>query len=539
MINFASPDDLVLPEPIGLQPAWLASTAARKVLRVGRRGSKTRFALVAAFAGHGDGEDGAKQFPGILEGGDVVWVAVDYPNLIRVVWKEEIKPRFGNLSWAHLSEKDHTCTLDGLGTLHLVSAEAIDGIRGMGKRVRGIIVDEAAHLDLEQALLDVLLPVCLDNEAWLILMSTTNAGLDGNTEKRTPSYFNVICEQIRDGGRSGEWEEFTGTAFDNPTISPKAIHELIGEYGTNKVQLDQEVYAKLLKAGAGIAFPEFSEEVHVLPQKTEPNHRWNYYAGLDWGYVRGAYVLMGAGPDGELEQIWEYFDDFTGLHAREAAERIAKASRHLPLPEYIMADEQMWQQVGMGTTLADDYLEGLAKVYGGLENAPGLVKATHKSGSRAVKKNMSHRWLSWTGTPGSQKPWERPKYRIQPTCRKTIEMWQKLPLDPKRPDDVDTTHALDHLYDACGFVFASRPEPAIITLPPHDAINTDAGIDFQRKRVMDWSGRSTTADHARQSEENSRSVPGMPAKGFTLPGYGIVGSTRAPQGWQEGFTDED
>ena len=54
---------------------------------------------------------------------------------------------------------------------------------------------------------------------WLILMSTTNAGPDGNTRARVPSYFNLICEEIRAGKRSPEWREFTGTAYDNPATN--------------------------------------------------------------------------------------------------------------------------------------------------------------------------------------------------------------------------------------------------------------------------------------------------------------------------------
>src|SRR5882724_3792564 len=223
-------EKLVLPEPIGLQPQWLDSPASRKVVRVGRRGSKTRFALIAAIAGHGPGEDGNRMFPGIAQGGDVIWVAQDYPNLTRVVWQEELKPRLGHLPWCTLTAHPPTAKINGKGTLHLVSAEAINGIRGMGSNVVGIIIDEAAWLDLENALQDVILAILLDNNGWLIIMSTTNAGPDGNTLKRVPSYFNVICTQIRAGERGPEWVEFHGTAFDNPVISDAAINELIAEY---------------------------------------------------------------------------------------------------------------------------------------------------------------------------------------------------------------------------------------------------------------------------------------------------------------------
>lgn len=276
-------DDLVLPEPIGLQPQWLLSPASRKVVRVGRRGSKTRFALIAAIAGHGPGEDGNRMFPGIAQGGDVIWVAQDYPNLTRVVWQEELKPRMGHLPWCTLTAHPPTAKITGKGTLHLVSAEAINGIRGMGSNVVGIIIDEAAWLDLENALQDVILAILLDNNGWLIIMSTTNAGPDGNTMKRVPSYFNVICTQIRAGERGPEWVEFHGTAFDNPVISDAAIQELIKEYSPDSPKLKQEVYAELLVAGIGLALPKLDAVHHIVQRFAVPSH-WPQFGGFDWGY---------------------------------------------------------------------------------------------------------------------------------------------------------------------------------------------------------------------------------------------------------------
>ena len=48
MTSAAVDHRLYLPEPLGLQPKWLSSPASRKLLRVGRRGTKTRFAFNSA-----------------------------------------------------------------------------------------------------------------------------------------------------------------------------------------------------------------------------------------------------------------------------------------------------------------------------------------------------------------------------------------------------------------------------------------------------------------------------------------------------------
>ncbi len=281
---------LRLPEPVGKQWGWLDSPASRKVLRIGRRGTKTRFALLASIHGHGPGwEDGTPKFPGILQGGDVVWIAQTYTNLSTVLWREEIEPRFGSLPGASLDKTRHDVKLHGLGSLLLRSgeADAIRSVRGAGKNLVGVIVDEAAWLALSTALKDVILPACLDNNAWLIIMSTTNAGPDGDYDDvgrpMAPSYFNRLCTEIQKGERGPEWVEFTGTAYDNPTLDPAAIDELVAEYTPGSIALRQEVYAELLETGLGLALPGITKTIHMVPAFSPPAH-WNRWASFDWGY---------------------------------------------------------------------------------------------------------------------------------------------------------------------------------------------------------------------------------------------------------------
>jgi hypothetical protein len=283
--------ELILPEPMGKQVEWLDSPASRKLFRVGRRGMKTRFAFIAALLGHGPGwEDGEPAMRGVLQGGDVVWIAQNYPNLTTVLWREEIVPRMGHLTdWINLNAQRHDVEIPGVGALMLRSGdrEAIDSIRGIGKRLFGVIIDEAAWLDLRGALQDVILLALTDNNGWLIIMSTTNAGPDGGYDDtgapQVPSYFNILCKEIEAGTRSAEWVEFTGTAFDNPTLSPKAIQELIDEYPPDSPKLKQEVYAELLETGVGLALPGLSEATHMVEAFSPPAH-WHAWLAFDWGY---------------------------------------------------------------------------------------------------------------------------------------------------------------------------------------------------------------------------------------------------------------
>jgi hypothetical protein len=439
-----APDTLRLPSPIGLQPTWLNSRSSRKVVRVGRRGSKTRFAMLAAITGHGEGAPETPEFGGILSGGDVLWVAVDYPQLTTVLWREEIVPRFQDLSYATLNGQDHTLSLAGLGTLFLRSSEALRGVRGMGKNLKGVVIDEAAHFDLEGALLNEVLPTLLDNGGWLILMSTTNAGPDGNSEKRMPSFFNLICEGIRSGDpRFTGWEEFYGTAFDNPRINDAGIHELIGLYPAGSPALEQEVYARLLVGGIGLALPELSAAKHIVPRFPIPDY-WTHFGAFDWGYNHpwcfGWYTVDTDGNVFKVDTIWGRED----LPVTIA--NTVKAAVPMDKLRYVHAGHDCW---------ADRKARG--------ENVPTVAEQLMQAGWKRMEKanisrvsglNNFRSYVHWQAT--DTEPEREPRFKLMDTegNRRCLAQLQTMQVDPKNLEDALKMDAGagkggDDSYDEC------------------------------------------------------------------------------------------
>ncbi len=483
------PNVLRLPSPIGLQPDVLKSSSPRKVLRWGRRASKTRVAMIASIAGHGEGAPETPEFPGILHGGDVLWVAVDYPQLTTVLWREELVPRFQDLSYANLNSNEHTLTLDGLGTLFLRSSEALRGVRGMGKNLKGVVIDEAAHFDLEGALLNEVLPTLLDNGGWLMVMSTTNAGPDGNSDKRVPSFFNLICEGIRsDDPRFKGWEEFYGTAFDNPRISRDGINELIDLYPDGSPALEQEVYARLLKGGVGLALPELSADKHLIDRFPIPDY-WSHFASFDWGYnhnwVFGWYVVD---TDGNVSKV-------ETLHGRlDMPDTIAnKVSAVVPMDQlrYIHCGHDLWNQI---------------KARG--ENTPTLFEQFKAKGWRRMEKanisrvtglNNFRAYTHWKAT--DTEPERVPRFRMFNTegNRWCLGQLQQIQLDPDNLEDalkVDADQAGkggDDGYDETRMGLASRPLKGDLHKkysPNNDAPHHDPHVTFKTKdgRPPVWIG---------------------------------------------------
>jgi hypothetical protein len=195
----------------------------------------------------------------------------------------------------------------------------------MGKRLAGMIVEEAAWLDLQSALKDVILPALMDNEGWLVLISTTNAGQDGNQLKEAPSYFNRICQEIRAGERSDEWAEFHFTAEDNPKITA-APSDRSAEYAAGSAQLEQEVYAKLIVGGVGLALEQVEESKHIVPRFKVPAH-WMQFGAFDWGFNHPySFGWYAADEDGNVVKL----DTLTG-RKEQLEELAAKIEAAVPV----------------------------------------------------------------------------------------------------------------------------------------------------------------------------------------------------------------
>lgn len=478
--------ELVLPEPVGKQVTWLDSPALRKLLQVGRRGMKTRFAFVAALLGHGPGwETGSPAMPGVLQGGDVVWIAQNYPNLTTVLWREEIVPRMGHLPWITLNNQLHDVNIPGVGALMLRSGDrdAIDSIRGIGKRLLGVIIDEAAWLDLRGALQDVILLALADNGGWLIIMSTTNAGPDGGYDDtgapQVPSYFNLLCAEVRDGKRSADWERFTGTAFDNPTLSHQAIQDLIDEYPPGSPKLAQEVFAELLESGVGLALPGLSEASHMVPAFSPPEY-WNQWAAFDWGYHHpwtfGHYTVD---EDG---QVYKRDSLSSRLDLPEQIDAKVRAGGIDPTKLVIHAGPDVWR-----TRVSE---KGKIK---GQFTGPTVAERLQAMGWRLVPASdarvaglnnlRSYLYID------PARPETKPRFLWMDTVGNKVCLAQmaKMPLDPKNLEDalkIDADAAGrggDDHYDENRYGLMARPIAAHVP-PPQDQEGKSLGYDYAKGR---------------------------------------------------------
>lgn len=473
-----------LPHPMSHQVPILDSDARRKVIRAGRRFGKSRLAMIAALDGHGPKDSSGKPlFEGVLQGGDVVWVAQDYPNLSTVMWREEFQPRFKHLPFVNMNAQRHDIEFEGLGTLFLRPETAISGIRGIGKNLKGVILDEAAHYDLGATLLDVVLPALLDNDGWLILMSTTNAGWDGNAERETPSYFNRLCEKIRAGEMEKDWQEFRGTAYDNPRLSADKIDELVNLYEKDSPSMKQEVHAELLAGGVGFALSQLDEKVHIIPQFRIPDH-WVQFGAFDWGYQHPfCFGHFATDEDGNvyLADSVHGFDgqrmglpDLRNLLPQKQVEAIKK---YVPLQRlnHIVAghDVKAEQRArgSRGPTIAEQWAElGYPLTLANIARVAGL--------------NNMRRYVDFE----ENRP---PRFYLMdtPGNRYTFKVLQRMQLDDKNLEDALKVDAAlnglggDDPYDMVRYGLMSRPIAARVDVVATFGEDRHPGFEIEGKKI--------------------------------------------------------
>lgn len=459
--------EIVLFKPLEVQRRALEGPERYKLVRAGRRGSKSRLALYAAIMGHGPAVDSQRMWRGAVHGLPILWLVPDFSQG-RAIWREEILRRFDGKDGAKIDKGEKRLELVGGGSVELRTFENIDSIRG--RKYGGAIFDEAAFFDLEYAWHEVIRPALADLRGWAMFPSTPNFGKDGN-EKRPhgPSYFNELCEKELAGELGPEWGQFHWTTRDNPKLPREEVEALYKEYEDRPFARDQELEARLLAGVEGVFFTRFRKDVHARKVAIPHEGVW-WGGGLDWGFSSPGWFGLEAfwhtvhGARSHLRMEWE----FDHLDPYDAGYRLGKRLLPYPRPEFIAADASMWDTGdGRGKTvvpLAEDFQRGLDDACGrdreGHSRAPRLYPAPKGKGSRLVRATAMNADLKWSAKPdGTIPPWGEPAFTVDPECKHFIRCMEVLPTDPDDPELPATENVYDHPYDGRTYLRVfRRPE---------------------------------------------------------------------------------
>jgi hypothetical protein len=318
--------------------------------------------------------------------------------------------------------------------------------------------------------------------------------------KETPSYFNRICQEIRAGERSKEWAEFHFTAEDNPKISERAFASLVAEYAAGSPQLDQEVYAKLLVGGIGLALEQVSEAKHIVPRFKVPDH-WMQFGAFDWGFNHPySFGWYAADEDGNVVKI----DTLTG-RKEQLDELATKIEAAVPIANlaYIVG----------GRDLDND-----VRARG--EYGPTLKERLQLRGWRLIDANTSRvsglqnlrLFVEWKATKHT--PEKKPRFVMMdtPGNRWTLKCLMLMQVDPKKPEDalkVDADHegrGGDDPYDETRYALMSRAKGEVAAAP-EASDDRHPGFDLKARRRKPRTDRSMVPDRGEDMQPGRYGVP--------------------------------
>ena len=222
---------------------------------------------------------------------------------------------------------------------------------------------------------------------------------------------------------------------DNPFLSAD------GKYEQMLMSLPPTQRKQLLEGNwdvaEGAAFTEFDYDTHCVDPFELPKH-WERVKGIDYGYAaESACVWAALDPSDETLIIYRELYQ-KGLTGEALALRIFEFEKEDRLSVSGVLDGAAWARTGStGPTVGEV-----------LSRAGHKLRRADKN--RIQGKIQIHERLKIADNG-------RPKMQIFNTCPNLIRELQSIPLDPSRPEDVDTK-ASDHAYDALRYLVMSRPK---------------------------------------------------------------------------------
>lgn len=223
----------------------------------------------------------------------------------------------------------------------------------------GLVIHEEYQLMNEDVWQDVTQPMLLDNDGTAIFIFTPpSLKSEGVSKAKDPRHASKLYKRA-EGDKSGRWETFHFTSFDNPTLSKVALKELTESEDMSQDSFRREIMAEDDEVEQSwLVYGKFNEEVCKLKRFEIPKE-WPVLSGHDFGSANPAALFVAQVklplPENAPKQL--RYNDYIAFHEYTPGGGYSLA-QHVEKFKGITRGSRVEQSVGGNITTEEEIRQG-------------------------------------------------------------------------------------------------------------------------------------------------------------------------------------
>ena len=296
--------------PHAKQELFRRSKAKRKVIRAGRRGGKTTGSAIIAV-------------DYFLAGKRVLYAAPTIDQ-VEAFWFEVCNALEEPIQAKLFNKNETEHSIEFPGTKQRIRAKTAwnaDTLRG---DYADLLILEEWQLSNEDAWEVVGAPMLLDNDGDAIFIYTPpSLRSTGTSKARDPRHAAKLYLKAQED-KSGRWETFHFTSYDNPHLNRVALNEITKDMSRDAFRHEIMAEDDDMELGR-LVYGMFNERVCKIPRFEIPAN-WSHFSGHDFGIANPAALFVAQNPTGEFFVYKEYLPGpgKTAYHHVEAWKELTK-----------------------------------------------------------------------------------------------------------------------------------------------------------------------------------------------------------------------
>lgn len=311
---------LTIRNPHAEQLRFIISTAIRKIIRAGRRSGKTVGIAIPAIQSFLDGKRVLYAAP-TGEQTDRFWYEV----------KRALQPAISARIFK-INETERY--IEKSGTENRIKAKTAWNANTLRGDYADFLILDEWQLMAEDTWDDVGAPMLIDNHGDAVFIYTPPSLKSSSTSRAIDPRHASKMFKMAQADRSGRWEAFHFTSYDNPFLSLEGLDEITQDMSRDSLLKeimaeDDDEQANVLVYGC------FNEDICKIPRFEIPTN-WNVYTGHDFGIANPAALFLAEDPS---TGFFYCFREYMPSRGKSTYENVQEFKRLAVLPGELNRDE--------------------------------------------------------------------------------------------------------------------------------------------------------------------------------------------------------